>query len=139
MAGIRGANTKPEMLIRRGLHALGFRFRLHGRKLPGKPDLILPRYRAVIFVHGCFWHRHECQLFKWPQTRREFWREKIEGNADRDARAEARLKQSDWRVLKIWECALKGPSRLDPEKVIERAAFWLRSDDAEGEIRGSER
>jgi DNA mismatch endonuclease (patch repair protein) len=136
MAGIRGANTKPEMLIRRGLHALGFRFRLHRSKLAGKPDLVLPRYRAVIFVHGCFWHRHDCQLFKWPKTRHEFWREKIEGNSERDIRAEAELKASGWRVLKVWECALRGPTRLQPQQVIERVALWLRSTQPEGEIRG---
>jgi DNA mismatch endonuclease (patch repair protein) len=138
MAGIRAADTKPEMLIRRGLHAKGFRFRLHARKLPGKPDLILPRYRAVVFVHGCFWHRHECHLFKWPKARREFWHEKLEGNARRDRRAEVQLKESGWRVLKVWECALKGPSRLDLPDVIERAALWLRSANEEWEIRGSE-
>jgi DNA mismatch endonuclease (patch repair protein) len=124
------------MLIRRGLHALGFRFRLHGRKMPGKPDLVLPRYRAVIFVHGCFWHRHDCQLFKWPKTRHAFWREKIEGNSERDSRAEAELKASGWRVLKVWECSLRGPTRLEPQQVIERAASWLRSAETEGEIRG---
>lgn len=136
MAGIRGTDTKPEMLIRRGLHALGFRFRLHGRKLPGKPDLVLPRYRAVIFVHGCFWHRHDCQLFKWPKTRHEFWREKIEGNRERDSRAEAELKANGWRVLKVWECSLRGPGRLEPKQVIEGAASWLGSNEPEGEIRG---
>jgi len=139
MAAIRGSDTKPELLIRRGLHAEGFRFRLHGRKLPGKPDLILPRYRAVIFVHGCFWHRHNCQLFKWPKTRQEFWREKIEGNAERDRRAEAELKATGWRVLTVWECALKGPSRPDMRGVIERIAKWLRSSDMVGEVRGGER
>lgn len=136
MAGIRGANTKPEMLIRRGLHALGFRFRLHGRKMPGKPDLVFPRYRAVIFVHGCFWHRHDCELFKWPKTRHEFWREKIEGNWERDSRAEVELRADGWRVLKVWECSLRGPTRLEPPQVIERAASWLRSTEPEGEIRG---
>lgn len=136
MAGIPGANTKPEMLIRRGLHALGFRFRLHGRKMPGKPDLVLPRYRAVIFVHGCFWHRHDCRLFKWPKTRHEFWREKIEGNSERDSRSEAELKAGGWRVLKVWECSLRGPTRLEPQQVLEVAASWLRSTEPTGEIRG---
>jgi len=100
--------------------------------------LVLPRYRAVIFVHGCFWHRHECHLFKWPKTRHEFWREKIEGNAERDRRAEAELKASGWRVLKVWECAVKGPSRLPSGEAIKRVAIWLRSGDAKGEIRGNE-
>lgn len=136
MAGIRGANTKPEMLIRRGLHGLGFRFRLHGRGLAGKPDLVLPRYRAAIFVNGCFWHLHDCQLFKWPTTRHEFWREKIEANRDRDSRVEAELKSHGWRVLKVWECSLRGPSRLEAQQVIERVASWLHCNEPEGEIRG---
>ena len=80
MSGIRGKNTRPELLIRKGLHARGFRFRLHDKRLPGKPDLVLPKYSAVIFVHGCFWHGHDCHLFKWPQSRREFWRKKITRN-----------------------------------------------------------
>lgn len=136
MAGIRGSHTKPELMIRRGLHAKGFRFRLHCRGLPGKPDLVLPRYRAAIFVHGCFWHRHECQLFKWPKSRVEFWRDKIEGNRARDNRAEAALRANGWRVLKVWECSLRGPSRLQPEQVIEQAASWLRSNEQEREISG---
>ena len=84
MAAIRGSDTKPEMMIRRGLHARGFRFRLHDRKLPGRPDLIFPRHRAVLFVHGCFWHGHGCHLFKWPSTREDFWRQKIGANVARD-------------------------------------------------------
>jgi DNA mismatch endonuclease (patch repair protein) len=139
MAGIRAANTKPELIIRRGLHARGFRFRLRSRRLPGKPDLVLPRYRAVIFVHGCFWHCHECEIFKWPKTRQDFWREKIEGNSDRDKRAEADLRAMGWRVLRIWECSLRGPHRLGSQRVIYQSASWLRSNQIEGEISGSER
>lgn len=137
MAGIRATNTKPEMVVRRGLHLLGFRYRLHNRQLPGKPDLALPRYRAVIFVHGCFWHGHDCPLFRWPSSRPDFWREKIEGNRARDVRAEHALLASGWRVLKIWECSLKGATRIGVEKTISRAADWLRSDEPEGEIRGN--
>lgn len=136
MAGVRAANTKPEMILRRGLHAFGFRFRLHGRKLTGKPDIVLPRYRAVIFVNGCFWHGHECQLFRWPKTREAFWREKISGNRTRDKLADHELETSGWRVLHVWECSLRGTSRLGPDKVIELAASWVKSDESRGEIRG---
>lgn len=125
MAGIRGKDTQPEMILRRGLHARGFRFRLHDRRLPGSPDLVFPGRRAVIFVHGCFWHGHGCHLFRLPATRQEFWRAKIEGNAVRDAVAEGVLAADGWRVLTIWECALKGRKRLPVEAVLDRAAEWL--------------
>ena len=138
MAGIRATNTKPEMILRRGLHALGFRFRLHSKKLPGKPDILLPRYKAVIFVHGCFWHGHECPLFRWPKTRETFWREKISGNRTRDQWAEYQLRESGWRVLYVWECALRGTDKLGPEKVIEYAASWIKSDERWKEIRGND-
>ncbi len=136
MAGIRGKNTRPELLIRKGLHARGFRFRLHDKKLPGKPDLVLPKYRAVIFVNGCFWHKHDCHLFKWPKTRADFWRTKIEGNVANDLKAAHLLEQKGWRILTIWECALKGKTRLSPDKVIAQAAEWLRSEQPRGIIHG---
>jgi len=137
MAGIRSKDTKPELVVRRGLHALGFRFRLHERSLPGKPDLVLPRWRAVIQIHGCFWHGHHCHLFKWPSTRQDFWRIKIGRNQARDREVDAALDQAGWRVLTIWECALKGPGRLGTEAVVEGAAAWLRSEARIGEIRGA--
>lgn len=127
MAGIRGKDTKLEMLVRRGLHSRGFRFRLHDRALPGRPDLILPRYRAAIFVHGCFWHSHNCPLFQWPRTREEFWRKKIESNRDRDRRAAERLQEAGWRVLTIWECALRGKTDADRDATLDRAAGWITS------------
>lgn len=127
MSGIRGKNTKPELIIRKALHARGFRYRLHC-KLPGKPDLCLPKYRAVIFVHGCFWHGHDCHLFKWPSTRPEFWREKIARNRAVDATAEAKLLAEGWRVAAVWECALKGRTRLPLEAVVGSVAKWLQSD-----------
>jgi DNA mismatch endonuclease (patch repair protein) len=136
MSGIRGKNTKPELLIRRGLHARGFRFRLHVKDLPGKPDLVLPRYRAVVFVNGCFWHGHDCHLFKWPKSREEFWRTKIRTNRANDKKHLAALREKGWRVLVIWECALKGRTRRDPDEVLSSAAAWLRSDRDIGEIRG---
>lgn len=104
MAGIRGKDTKPEMLVRRALHKAGFRYRLHVKDLPGRPDIVLPKYRTVIFVHGCFWHGHDCKHFKWPKTRAEFWRKKIEGNVTRDRIAVSELERRGWRVITIWEC-----------------------------------
>ncbi|MDP3803405.1 very short patch repair endonuclease [Brevundimonas sp.] len=127
MSGIRGKNTKPELLIRKALHARGFRYRLHC-DLPGKPDICLPKHRAVILVHGCFWHGHGCHLFKWPSTRPEFWRGKIERNREVDCVAEERLSAAGWRVATIWECALKGKSRLALDDVVQRCADWLISD-----------
>ena len=108
MAAIKGRDTKPEMIVRRGLHRRGFRFRLHDRALPGRPDLIFPRHRAVIFVHGCFWHGHDCPFFRWPKSRPEFWRAKIGANIERDRAVRTALRAADWRVLTVWECAFLG-------------------------------
>jgi len=127
MAGIRGKDTKPEMIVRRALHARGFRYTLHNRKLPGSPDLCFPKYRAVIFVHGCFWHGHECRLFKLPKTRTDFWVQKIEANRARDLRSENALKKSGWRVTQVWECQIKAKARASAA-AIERLAGWLASD-----------
>ncbi|MCG4262052.1 very short patch repair endonuclease [Acetobacter senegalensis] len=136
MAGIRGKNTRPELFIRRGLHAAGFRYRLHDRSLPGCPDLVFPGRKAAILVHGCFWHGHDCSLFRWPASRREFWEAKIMRNRERDIEVEASLLHSGWRVMTIWECALKGRGKLDADTVICRTANWLRSNEQTGEIRG---
>jgi DNA mismatch endonuclease (patch repair protein) len=129
MSGIRGRNTRPEILIRSLLHRRGFRFRLDARDLPGRPDIVLPRYRAVVFVHGCFWHGHDCHLFKWPQTRVEFWREKIDRNRSNDAKVTAALRERGWRVATVWECALRGANR-DLDGVLQRLVDWLQSDAA---------
>lgn len=137
MSGIRGKNTKPELLIRKALHARGFRYRLHCKDLPGNPDLCLPKYRAVIFVHGCFWHGHGCHLFKWPKTRPEFWREKIGRNRAVDEAAERSLAEAGWRQAVIWECALKGRNRLALEDIISTCADWLSSDRPRLEIKGT--
>ncbi len=136
MSGIRGTNTKPELLLRKGLHAVGFRFRLHDRSLPGKPDIVLRRFNAVIFAHGCFWHGHDCHLFKWPSTRPEFWQAKIARNRAVDERTDAALTDAGWRQAIVWECALKGKTRLPLEDVIQSCAEWLRSDRPRLEIRG---
>ncbi len=137
MAGIRGKDTKPEYFIRKALHKLGYRYLLHARKIPGKPDLVLPKYRAVIFVHGCFWHGHSCHLFKWPQSRTDFWRSKILKNQANDEKALNALESADWRVLVVWECAIKGKERLDPQEIIDAVTGWLHSDEYYYEIRGS--
>ncbi|WP_300037416.1 very short patch repair endonuclease [uncultured Roseobacter sp.] len=138
MSRIRARDTRPELIVRRGLHALGFRFRLHDKRLPGKPDLVLPKHHAVIFVHGCFWHGHDCAMFRWPATRPEFWRSKIEGNQQRDARQLAALKQAGWRCALVWECALKGPGRLPAGDVPKTLAAWLTGSERNLSVRGTE-
>ncbi|MBA4132925.1 MAG: very short patch repair endonuclease [Hyphomicrobium sp.] len=136
MSGIRGRDTRPEMILRKGLHAAGFRFRLHDRALPGRPDMVFPRRRAVLFAHGCFWHGHDCHLFRWPASREEFWRTKIGRNREVDQRAAEQLGAAGWRHGVVWECALKGRTRLPLADVIEACASWLRSDVPTLEIRG---
>ncbi len=137
MSRIRGRDTKPELLLRRGLHARGLRFRLNRKDLPGRPDLVFPRYRAVIFVHGCFWHNHDCPMFKWPATRVEFWRKKIQGNRERDSAVLATLAKENWRVLIIWECALRGPRRRPLENIIQEVIGWFEGSDRAGVIQGA--
>jgi len=136
MAAIRGSHTKPELLIRKALHAAGLRYRLHVKDLPGKPDLVFPRHRAVVFVHGCFWHQHDCHLFKWPATRQDFWREKIGRNVINDERAVQALLGMGWRVATIWECALKGRTRPDFDEAMQQLAGWIESDEQTITIRG---
>lgn len=136
MAAIRGKDTTPEMTLRRGLHARGFRFRLHDRRLPGRPDLVFPARRAAILVHGCFWHGHDCPAFRWPSSRADFWRAKIEGNRARDAADLGRLEADGWRVLTVWECALRGRGRLPVAEVLDRASDWLASGGASDAIQG---
>ena len=138
MAGIRGRNTRPEMILRKGLHGRGFRFRLHRKDLPGKPDLVLPKYHAVIFINGCFWHGHDCHLFRWPSSRVEFWRKKISRSRERDAEVREALSDAGWRILDVWECALKGRERVPLETVLDRASAWLASDSHCATIRGDQ-
>ena len=121
MSGIRGRDTKPELAVRRYLHANGLRYRLHVRALPGTPDIVLPRHGAVVFVHGCFWHRHEgCRYAYWPKSNVEFWRAKFEANTARDARDQERLRVLGWRVSVIWGCETK-PERLSDLALSVRA------------------
>lgn len=115
MSGIRCKNTKPELLVRKYLHSRGLRFRLHAKKLPGKPDLVLPKYKAVVFVHGCFWHQHsECKYATMPNSRKDFWANKLSENIARDSYQIAALNGLGWRVFVVWECELReGKTRLD--------------------------
>jgi len=110
MARIKGTNTKPEVLVRSALHRAGFRFRLYSRGLPGRPDIVLPKHGAVVFIHGCFWHRHGCSLSSEPATRRAFWKAKFDANVARDKRNARALRKLGWRVLTVWECALRTKS-----------------------------
>jgi len=108
MSRIKGKNTKPEMLVRKFLHLHGFRYKLHDKTLPGKPDIVLPKYRTVIFVHGCFWHGHEnCKYYVIPKTRTDWWVNKIDKNILNDLKVEKILKNEGWKIIKIWECSLK--------------------------------
>jgi len=133
MAGIRGANTKPELLVRRYLHRAGMRFRLFAKDLPGRPDVVLPKWNAVVLVHGCFWHGHNgCRYFRLPKTRAEWWAAKIEGNASRDASAEAQLREAGWRVAVMWECAL----RADAGQALAALEAFIRSDEPSAEFAG---
>ena len=138
MVGIRGKGTQPELTLRSALHRRGYRFRLHTKSLPGVPDLVLRKYKAVIFAHGCFWHAHGCHLFKWPSSRQSFWREKIGANKLRDEATMLSLLEAGWRVAVVWECALKGKHRLQLAEVIEKCEDWLRSEDRTLEISGRE-
>jgi DNA mismatch endonuclease, patch repair protein len=125
MAGIKGKNTKPELVLRRALHAKGLRYRLHSKSVPGKPDMVFPRYRAAVFVNGCFWHGHDCKYFKMPMTRTEFWEQKINTNRARDTVVTKRLKEEGWHQLTVWECSLRGKGSA--AVVASQVAKWLKS------------
>jgi DNA mismatch endonuclease (patch repair protein) len=120
MALVRSKNTKPEMLVRRLVHGMGYRYRLHQADLPGRPDLVFRSQRKVVFIHGCFWHGHKCKLGRMPKSRLEYWKPKIKGNKERDARTLRRLRSMRWRALVLWECQLKdldAVSRLISDKI----------------------
>ncbi|WP_417590942.1 very short patch repair endonuclease [Parasphingorhabdus sp.] len=137
MSGIRSNNTQPELLLRTGLHKMGFRYRLHDKSLPGTPDIVFPRYKGVIFAHGCFWHRHNCHLFRMPSTRTDFWEKKFDRNGEVDKRTIVSLLDADWRVCIVWECALKGKTRLPYDGLISMCANWLHSHERLMVIEGS--
>lgn len=127
MSRIRNKDTKPEELVRKYLFSKGFRYRKNDARLPGKPDIVLPKYKTVIFVNGCFWHKHEgCRYFVWPKNNAEFWKEKIEKNANRDAQNYDLLQKAGWRVIVIWECELKPQTRESTFKKIEGELCTLK-------------
>lgn len=134
MARVRSRDTKPEWTVRRELHHSGFRYRLHVRSLPGKPDLVLSRHRTVVFVHGCFWHGHDCPAARLPATRADFWQEKIQSNRVRDAANAEALRALGWRVFTVWECALRGRARQRPGALMERFTGWLASSEFRGDV-----
>lgn len=133
MSGIRGKNTKPELMVRRALTSKGYRYRLHRNDLPGAPDIVMPGRKIAIFVHGCFWHKHDgCRLAKMPSTRPEFWAEKLGANVARDKKAISSLKDQGWRVLLVWECSTKSLERF--ESLPDALAQWIEGAEPLGEI-----
>lgn len=137
MASIKGKDTQPEMMIRRALHALGFRYRLHVKDLPGCPDMVLPKYNAVIMVNGCFWHGHDCKAHNKPKSRIEYWDEKISKNQTRDAKNNKRLHELGWRVATIWECAVFGKTKIAIDEIAVLVTEWIKNKDAELTLGGA--
>lgn len=125
MSGIRGKNTKPELAVRSNLHRMGLRFSLTDSRLAGKPDLVMPRHKTVVFVHGCFWHCHNCSNFRWPTSNTLFWRDKLQGNATRDKRYVRELHLLGWRVLVIWECAVRQATKAASSNLYVLAHDWV--------------
>lgn len=126
MASIRSSNTRPELAVRRLLFKHGYRYRLHGKGLPGKPDIILPKYNVVIFVNGCFWHYHGCKFSHLPKNNAAFWQAKIKANLQRDKKNVDELLKLGWRVLIIWECAIAGPTALTENSLLEPLIIFLK-------------
>ena len=127
MAGIQSKNTKPETIIRKGLHARGFRYSMHPKNLPGKPDIVMPKWRVAIFVHGCFWHRHGCYLSKLPATNAAFWESKLAANQHRDALVKQQLAAAGWRTATVWECATRGKTATENlPNLLDDLACWIR-------------
>ncbi len=137
MSGITSKDTRPEMIVRKGLFRKGFRYRLHSSALPGKPDLVLRKYNALILVNGCFWHGHLCHLFRVSRTSKEFWRNKIDHNRERDGRNLRLYRKLGWRVLIVWECSLKGKYSLTQDSLIEQISEWVVSDNQYLELSGT--
>ncbi len=127
MAAVRSKHTNPELWLRHRLHAKGFRYRLHEKKLPGRPDIVLPKYNCVIFVHGCFWHMHRCDTFRWPSTNAYWWRNKLELNRYSDLLAQDKVRELGWRVLIFWECAIRGRRKLPINELMEQVIEWIQN------------
>ena len=134
MAAIRNSNTKPELRVRKELHRRGMRYSLKNRALPGKPDVVLSKYRVAVFVHGCFWHMHDCNYFKLPKTNTEFWKNKISVNVQRDAEVIRQITDIGYRVLIIWECSFKGKNKERLDSLFESIILWIRLDEKTSEI-----
>jgi len=134
MAAIRNSNTKPELRVRKELHRRGLRYSLKNRALPGKPDVVLSKYRVAVFVHGCFWHRHNCNYFKLPKTNTEFWKNKISANVQRDIEVIRQITDIGYRVLVIWECSFKGRNKERLDSLFESIILWIRLDERTSEI-----
>ena len=124
------------MLVRSLLHGRGFRYRLHSKDLPGKPDVVMPKYNAIVLVHGCFWHRHTCHLFKWPSSNVQFWKLKINRNAKRDKKIQSDLVSLGWRIATVWECAIKGRNRISDRALEKSLEKWIKGTRKSLEIRG---
>lgn len=127
MSGIRSKDTKPEIIIRKALYALGFRYRLHNKNIIGKPDLVLKKHNVLIFINGCFWHGHNCHLFKLPKTRTDFWENKIKTNQKRDKKVLTELGKSGWRIAIIWECAIKGKTKMNIDNLVVDLSEWIKT------------
>ena len=125
MSGIRSKDTRPELIVRKALFHRGFRYRLHLKSLAGTPDLTFPKHKAVIFINGCFWHQHDCELFKWPKSNKEFWREKLVKNRLRDQQNHHLLSLGGWKIFAIWECSIKGRSTDDINRMLDDVSDWL--------------
>ena len=136
MSAIKGRNTKPELLVRKRLFARGLRYSLHSSLLPGKPDLVFRRYKAVVLIHGCFWHGHECRLFKWPKSNQTFWRNKITRNRSVDTRTLKELRALGWRIMTVWECAVRGVPEQRLDIVADRLQHWIQGQRLSGVISG---
>jgi DNA mismatch endonuclease (patch repair protein) len=135
MAGIRSRHTRPERVIRSELHRIGYRFRLHSTRIAGHPDLVLPKYRVAVHIHGCFWHGHDCSLFKVPGIRRAFWARKFEQNRLRDFTIIQKTLQAGWRHLTVWECAFRGPKKIGLAVTVQKISAWVESSRKTGVIR----
>jgi DNA mismatch endonuclease (patch repair protein) len=138
MSAIKNKDTTPEVIIRKALFKKGFRYRKNVKDLPGKPDILLPKYKAAIFVNGCFWHMHQCHLFKTPSTRREWWEKKLLKTKEKDRKNTNNLINNGWRVLIIWECSLKGKHKINHSDLISRITEWLKSQTSYTEISGEQ-
>jgi len=136
MAAIKGADTKPEIWLRRRLHALGYRYRLHPKNLPGKPDIVLPKYSAVIFINGCFWHMHGCHLGQLPKSRKKWWSDKLGKNVLRDFSNHDKLRELGWRVAVVWECAISGKTRQNEGDLIGEINRWMGAEEPFLELSG---